>query len=152
MPESDLDRARTTDLRTTVAATEARWGQIDFAPTLLARRSIVAATASAAFVRLVWAVGAAEDGDVGPATAYAFTVIFPVVLIGLLLSLGPGRTREGVLMRLGTACQIVLVIAVPPYALHLLLGLPIVFLLVELFETRLPKRLREPIAARLIAC
>jgi hypothetical protein len=59
---------------------------------------------------------------------------------------------EGVLVRIGTACQLILILAVPPFPLHLLLGLPVVFLLVDLFETRLPRRLREPVAARLAAC
>ncbi len=85
-------------------------------------------------------------------TDYGFTVLFPLVLIGLLLSVGPGRTREGVLMRIGTAFQMILVIAVPPLALQFVLGLPIVFLLVELFETRTPARLREFVAARWVQC
>ena len=88
----------------------------------------------------------------GPLTAYGFTVVFPLVLIGLLLSLAPGRTREGVLMRIGTAFQMILVIVVPLLALHFVLGLPLVFLLVELFETRVPDRLREPLAAWWVQC
>lgn len=55
-------------------------------------------------------------------------------------------------MRLGTAWQFILIVAVPPYALHLLLGLPLIFLLVELFETRLPRRVREPVTAWFVEC
>ena len=124
-----------------------------FRPTPLVRRGIIVAAALAAAVRLATAVEAeARRGDLEQLTAYGFTVVFPLVLIGLLLSQGPGRTREGVLMRIGTACQMILIIAVPPLALHLLLGLPVVFLMVELFETRLPTTLREPVAARLVQC
>lgn len=134
------------------SATILRSGWVRFAPTPCARRGIIAGATLAAAMRLAVAVAAADNGDLAPMTSYGFTVVFPLVLVGLLLSLGAGRTREGVLMRLGTACQLVLVAAVPPYALHLLLGLPVVFLLVELFETRLPPVLRDPVAARLVAC
>ena len=124
-----------------------------FAPTRFARRAIVAAACLAATGRLALAVAAAgRTASLVPLTPYGFAVVFPLVLIGLLLSLGPGRTREGVLMRLGTACQMVLVIAVPRFALHLVLGLPVVFLLVELFETRTPIALREALAGWWVRC
>lgn len=123
-----------------------------FAPTRLARNGLAGMAALVALVRLVAAVIAALAGDVAALTAFGFTVLLPLLLVARLLSLGPARTREGVLMRLGTAGQLVLVIAVPPFALHLALGLPVVFLLVELFETRLPPGLRDPIRARLVAC
>ncbi len=123
-----------------------------FTPTVFARRGIVLSAACAAIARLAVDIGAATGGDLAPLTAYGFTVLFPLVLIGLLLSLGPGRTWEGVLMRLGTAWQFILIVAVPPYALHLLLGLPLIFLLVELFETRLPRRVREPVTAWFVEC
>jgi hypothetical protein len=55
-------------------------------------------------------------------------------------------------MRLGTIFQLVLVIAVPRFSLQLLLGLPVVFLLVELFETRLAPGLRDAIATLLVEC
>ncbi|MGI4944021.1 MAG: hypothetical protein ACRYHQ_26270 [Janthinobacterium lividum] len=129
--------------------TKPRLTQSNFKLTLFARRAIITTALLAAFVRLILALAAANlTGNLGQLTTYGFTVVFPLVLIGLLLSLGPGRTREGVLMRIGTACQMILVILVPPLALHLVLGLPIVFLLVELFETRMPAKLREFVAAR----
>ncbi len=87
-----------------------------------------------------------------PLTSYGFTVVFPLVLIGFLLSLAPGRTREGALMRIGAAIQLIIAIVLRPFALHLVLGLPVVFLLVELFETRLKARLRETVAAWWVRC
>jgi hypothetical protein len=91
-------------------------------------------------------------GDLEPALGFGFTVIFPTLLLAVLLRLGPTRSREGALMRIGAAAQLVLVVGLPAFALQLLLGLPVVFLMVELFETRAPRRLREPIAAMLVAC
>ena len=135
------------------ADAKSRLARSSFELTFFARRAIIAAALLAAFGRLVLALaGAIWTGSLGLLTTYGFTVVFPLVLIGLLLSLGPGRTREGVLMRIGTAWQMILVIAVPPLALHFVLGLPIVFLLVELFETRTPARLREFVAARWVRC
>ena len=89
-------------------------------------------------------------GEIEPLNAFGFSVILPAAGIVLILSLGPSRTREGVLMRIATILQLILIIGLPPLALHLLLGLPIAFLLVEMFETRLPLRLREPIARFLV--
>ena len=91
-------------------------------------------------------------GDLQPLTSFGFTVAFPLMLIAGVMRIGAGRTREGVLMRLGTMFQLLLVIAVPPYALHMLLGLPVVFLAVELFETRAPASLRGPVERWLVAC
>jgi hypothetical protein len=134
-------------------ATQLDLAQTAFTPTASARWAIIAAALLASSGRLILAlVAAARTGDLGPLTAYGFTVVFPLVLIGMLLSMAPGRTREGVLMRIGTAIQMILVIAVPRFALHLVLGLPLVFLLVELFETRLPPAVREPVAAWWVQC
>lgn len=116
------------------------------------RLAVALAALLAAAFRLAMAVHDASAGDPASLTGFGFTVVFPLVLIAALLAMGPARSREGVLIRLATAGQLVLIVAVAPYALHLLLGLPIVFLLVELFETRLPSAWREPIAARMIAC
>ena len=132
---------------------KSRLTQSHFAPTPFARQTIITGASLAAAGRLVVELAeATRTGTLAPLTSYGFTVVFPLVLIGLLLSMGPGRTREGVLMRIGTACQMILVIAVPPLALQFVLGLPIVFLLVELFETRTPARLRELVAARWVQC
>ena len=114
---------------------------------VLAVSAIAASTA-----RLVATFGAAATGDLGPFTAFGFTVIFPLVLFALIFRLGPTRSREGTLMRIGTACQLIFIVAAPSIALHLLLGLPVVFLLVELFETRSPILLRKSITRMLVTC
>jgi len=54
-------------------------------------------------------------------------------------------------MRVGAMIQLWLVIVLPVVALYLTLGFPVVFLVVELFETRLPPRLREPLARLVVA-
>jgi hypothetical protein len=83
--------------------------------------------------------------------AYPLTVIFPATLIGSLLLMPPAESREGLLMRVGTIIQLLLIIALPTCALYLALGLPIVFLVVELFETRLPQALRDRLARLVVA-
>jgi hypothetical protein len=123
-----------------------------FVPSAAARRWLAFAAAIAAVGRLLLAADAARTGDLDPLIAYGFTVIFPLVLLLAILSLGPSRTREGILMRIATCCQLILVMALPPLSLYFLLGLPVAFLLVELFETRMPRVVREPIARRLVSC
>ena len=103
-----------------------------------------AAVAAIAF-RFFDAGEAATSGDMEPMRAIGFAVVFPLALVLFLLRMSPGRTREGMLMRLGTAMQLVLSAASPNWGLHLILGLPVVFLVVELVETRLPHNVREPL-------
>ena len=119
------------------------------------RRSIKLALAlvvsSGVLARLVTMVSALADGDPDQLLAFPLTVIFPAILAGLLLALPATRSREGALMRLGTIIQLALIILLPPLALYLALGLPVVFLVVELFETRLPQPLRDPIVRAVLA-
>ncbi|MCW2389597.1 hypothetical protein M2333_002643 [Sphingobium sp. B11D3B] len=102
-----------------------------------------------AAILFVWRVLAAYDhvrrGDPDLLLAFPLAVIFPALLV-LLLSLMPAaRSREGVLMRIGTMVQLCLIVMLPPVALYLALGLPVVFLVVELFETRVPAAIRDPL-------
>lgn len=119
------------------------------------RRSIKLALAlvvsSGVLTRLVTMVSALAEGNSDHLLAFPLTVIFPAILAGLLLALPATRSREGALMRLGTIIQFALIILLPPLALYLALGLPVVFLVVELFETRLPQRLRDPIVRAVLA-
>ena len=46
--------------------------------------------------------------------------------------------------------QILLIIALPSFAIYLALGFPVVFLFVELFETKLPIAVKSAIKGRLI--
>lgn len=110
------------------------------------------AASSVLTLRLGWMVASAMRGDLAPATTVGFTAIFPGILFTALASLPGPQTREALLMRLGVLLQLILIVALPRYALHLLLGLPVVFLVVELFETRTPRALREAVAGRLARC
>ncbi|MET0970121.1 MAG: hypothetical protein ABWY18_13030 [Tardiphaga sp.] len=123
-----------------------------FGMSRLSRCVLGIGAAVAAAMRLCLDVAAAEAGDLGPFEGFSFAVVLPVLLLGLTLSIRGDRSREGVLMRIGTACQLILIIAVPSLGLLLLLGLPVVFLLVELFETRVPARLRNLVSGFLVTC
>lgn len=119
------------------------------------RRSIKLALAlmigSGVAARLAIMVSALAGGDPDHLLSFPLTVIFPAILAGLLLAMPATRSREGALMRLGTIIQLALIILLPPVALYLALGLPVVFLVVELFETRLPRALREPAVRAVLA-
>ena len=101
-------------------------------------------------VRCFELVDAWRLSDERPLLAFPLSVIFPGLLVAAMAFAPPAATREGALMRLGTMIACVLVVGLPRLALHLVLGLPIVFLLVELFETRCPPSLRTAIARRLV--
>lgn len=113
------------------------------------RRSIKLALAlmigSGVAARFAIVVSALAEGNPDHLLAFPLTVIFPAILAGLLLAMPSTRSREGALMRLGTIIQLALIMLLPPVALYLALGLPVVFLVVEMFETRLPRAVREPI-------
>ena len=89
-------------------------------------------------------------GDEHALLAFPLAVIFPALLVAILAMLPPAETREGLLMRAGTIIQLLLIIGLPPHALHLTLGLPVVFLVVELFETRLSPALRDRLAGLVV--
>src|SRR6202046_225737 len=89
-----------------------------FRPTRLAWFGLVCGAAAAATGRLVLAIDAAYFGELDQLANYDFTVVFPLVLVALIFSIGPSRTREAVLMRLGTIFQLALVIAVPRFSLQ----------------------------------
>lgn len=102
-------------------------------------------------VRAIDVVGGLARGEEHALLAYPLTVIFPAVLIVFLLMFPPAESREGLLMRVGTISQLLLIMALPGFALYLALGLPVVFLVVELFETRLSATLRERLARLVVA-
>jgi hypothetical protein len=89
-------------------------------------------------------------GDEHALLTFPLAVILPTVLVAILLVLPPAETREGLLMRVGTVVQLLLIVALPPLALYLALGLPVVFLAVELIETRLPPALRDRLAGLVV--
>ena len=97
-------------------------------------------------VRVAGVTAALMRGSEEALLAFPPAAIFPALLILILAAMPPAASREGALMRVGTMMQCVAIVGVPALALHLALGLPVVFLAVELFETRCPASLREAIA------
>ena len=117
---------------------------------IVTKAGIGIALAITVSVRCSELVQAFWRSDEGPLLAFPLSVIFPALLVIAMAFASPAVSREGVLMRLGTMIQCVLIIALPRYALHLALGIPVVFLTVELFETRCPRLLRSAIARRIV--
>ena len=101
--------------------------------------------------RVVGVVSGLRDGDEHALLAFPLAVILPTVLAAILLLLPRAETREGLLMRVGTIVHLILMVALPQFALLLALGLPVVFLMVELIETRLPPALRDRLACLVMA-
>ncbi|WP_308915990.1 hypothetical protein [Jannaschia sp. LMIT008] len=102
-------------------------------------------------VRFGMALHSLRQGDETALLTLPLGAVLPGLLIVALLAMPPAHTVEGVLMRLGTAIHLLLILALPPLALHLALGLPVVFLVVELFQTRVPARIRGPLTRVVLA-
>ncbi len=84
--------------------------------------------------------------------AFPLTALIPGLAFLFLATLRGLSSQEGVLMQLGTMVQLFLIIAFPSFALYLALGFPVVFLVVELFESRCPERLRDWVKLRILTC
>lgn len=100
---------------------------------------------TAVAARAFWATRHLIDGDVTAFLAFPLTVILPTVVFIYVGRLRNMASEEGALMQLGVMIQLLLVLALPSFALYLALGFPVVFLVVELFETRAPTRFRTAI-------
>ncbi|HEX8556114.1 MAG TPA: hypothetical protein VF695_15515 [Sphingomonas sp.] len=122
-----------------------------FALRRLFRFSVIAAMGGCVAARAGAMIIAVQRGDPAPLLAFPFTALLPAILLALLAAMPAARTREGLLMRVGTMIQLVLIVALPGMALYLALGFPVVFLIVELFETRVPRRVREPLVRLVVA-
>ena len=96
------------------------------------------------------AVAALASGYPSEVLAFPLTVILPGLAFAFLVLRRDMLSREGALMQLGAMIQILLILALPRFGLHLALGFPIVFLIVELFETRMPVRIKVRILHRLV--
>jgi hypothetical protein len=96
------------------------------------------------------AIADIASGDASEALAFPLTVILPGLGFAFLTLRRDMSSQEGVLMQLGAMIQILLILALPRFGLHLALGFPIVFLIVELFETRFPVMIKVPILRRLL--
>lgn len=90
------------------------------------------------------------SGDPSEVLAFPLTVILPGLAFAILALRRDTSSQEGALMQLGAMIQILLILALPRYGLHLALGFPIVFLIVELFETRTPVTIKMRILHRLL--
>jgi hypothetical protein len=116
-----------------------------------ARLGLIVALLLAFGSRVAAMVAALMAGNESYLLAFPLSVIFPAVLVVLLVIMPAAKSREGALMRLGTIIQLILIVLFPAINLYLALGLPVVFLVVELFETRLPVTLRRPLTNMFIA-
>ncbi|CAA2145082.1 hypothetical protein MBLL_04203 [Methylobacterium bullatum] len=116
-----------------------------------ARRIALVLAAAALGYRITTVIAALQAGDPSPLLAFPFGAILPAVLLVVLVALPPTRTLEGLLMRTGAMIQLWLIILLPTVALYLALGFPVVFLVVELFETRLPSQIRDPLTRLVVA-
>lgn len=91
------------------------------------------------------------SGDKTEFLAFPLTVLIPALAFLFLATRKGMLSAEGVLMQIGTMIQLLLIIALPGFALYLALGFPVVFLVIELFETRAPATYRTWIKSRVIA-
>lgn len=91
------------------------------------------------------------DGDQTAFLTFPLSVILPVMVFSFLATRRRMASEEGALMQFGAMVQILLIIALPSFAIYLALGFPVVFLCVELFETRLPSAIKIAVKSRLIA-
>lgn len=102
-------------------------------------------------IRAFDAVSDLLKGDVTAFLAFPLTVILPALAFAYIGLLKDMVSQEGVLMQIGVMIQLILILALPAFALYLALGFPVVFLVVELFETKAPPGLRQRIKKRLLA-
>ena len=70
--------------------------------------------------------------------SFPMTVILPIAALAYLVRMPATRTSEGILMRFAAMVLILMIVALPAVSLHLALGFPVAFLVVEMFETRVP--------------
>ena len=96
-------------------------------------------------------VRALQGGDERLLLGFPLSVICPAVLVILLFLMPPARTREGLLMRIGAIVQLLLIILIPSLSLYLALGLPVVFLAVEMFERHVPLAIRAFVTKIVVA-
>lgn len=104
-----------------------------------------------ALVRLALAIGGLSRGQPDEFLAVPLAIILPYTAFIYLARLPGTKTSEGAIMRLAALVLLVALMAIPAFALHLALGFPVAFLVVELFETRFPSNWRKAIKGRLLA-
>lgn len=119
------------------------------------KSSVILGLVFVAFALCFWrgylAITDLVDGDQTQFLAFPLSVVLPAMVFAFLSTRRTAASQEGVLMQLGAMVQILLIIALPSFALYLALGVPIVFLVVELFETKMPNSLKTPFKGKLLA-
>lgn len=117
--------------------------------------SVVFGMVAIAAILFAWrgylAVSDLIDGDQTAFLTFPLSVILPVMVFLFLATHRNMASQEGALMQLGAMVQILLIVALPSFAIYFALGFPVVFLCVELFETRLPNAIKVAVKRRLIA-
>ncbi len=88
---------------------------------------------------------ALSNGHPDKFLALPLAVVLPCAAFFFLARLNGTRSSEGALMRLAAMVLLLLIVMLPSFSLLLALGFPVAFLVVELFDTHMPPRLRDPI-------
>ncbi len=112
---------------------------------------MICVAASLVVFRIYSAIVDLAKGDQTAVLAVPLTVILPGLAFAFLTTRRGMASREGALMQMGALIQLLLIVALPGFALYLALGFPIVFLFVELFETKMPVTVKTSITRRLLA-
>lgn len=88
--------------------------------------------------RFLTSINGLDEGKPEAFLAFPMTVILPIAALADLVRMPATRTSEGILMRFAAMVLILMIVALPAVSLHLALGFPVAFLVVEMFETRVP--------------
>ncbi len=110
------------------------------------------AVAIAVAVRVFEVAKGLQNSEETAFLAFPLSVMIPALAYLFLATRRGMFSQEGVLMQLGTMIQLMLIIALPKFALFLALGIPVVFLVVEIFETRFPIKIRLWVKKQIISC
>lgn len=95
--------------------------------------------------RFLTSINDLEEGKPDAFLSFPMTVILPIAALAYLVRMPATRTSEGILMRFAAIVLILMIVALPAVSLHLALGFPVAFLVVEMFETRVPAPLRSTV-------
>jgi hypothetical protein len=114
-----------------------------FRPALLAVIGVLAV--GLALGRLIISAYGLTKGKPDDFLAFPMTVILPGAALTYLIRMPATRTSEGIMMRFAAMVLILMIIALPAIGLHLALGFPVAFLIVEMFETRVPALMRSTV-------
>ncbi|MFS8048776.1 hypothetical protein [Rhizobium sp. BR 314] len=109
------------------------------------RAVISTLAAGLALSRLIKSAYGLAEGKPDDFLAFPMTVVLPGAALAYLIRMPATRTSEGLMMRFAAMVLILMIIALPAAGLHLALGFPVAFLIVEMFETRVPAPMRSTV-------